>query len=167
VTPREPGGIDPPEGPFPGLTRTPSLGVVNLAVFGCFMLTAGLGSIVPHFVKDRLPDQFRPLWRRVLATPDEEWDLVGETVAVASQWVIGITELTAGALGLFAVFAPRKRIRLAQVGMGLATGLFGTFMVVLFFLHEAELPKWSQYPALLVWIAATWLLLERDALRRA
>lgn len=143
--------------------QTPSLGLINLSIFGAFMLVAGIGSIVPQIVKDRLPDQFRPLWQRVLATPDEEWNIVGESLAVASQWVIGIAELTAGVAGIAAVVVQSRRMTLAKFGLGLATGLFGTFMVVLFFLHEAALPKWNQYPAMFVWIAATWILLERES----
>lgn len=143
--------------------RAPSLGLINLAVFGLFMAVAGIGSIVPHLVRDRLPEQFRPLWRRVLGTPDEEWNIVGESLAVASQWIIGLTELTAGSLGIAAVFAVRRRRPLAHLALSIATALFGTFMLVLFFLHEAALPKWNQYPAILVWLAVTWALLERDA----
>lgn len=143
--------------------RLPTLGELNLAIYGAFMLVAGVGSIVPRLVKDRLPEQFRPLWQRLLATPDEEWGIVGEGIAVASQWVIGLSELAAGALAAAAVVVRSRRRMLAHLGLGLGTGLFGSFMLVLFFLHEADLPKWNQYPAILVWIAATWVLLERDA----
>jgi len=143
--------------------RVPSIGLVNLGVFGLFMLTAGVGSLVPRLVKDRLPDQFRPVWQRLLLMPDEEWSMVGETVAVASQWVIGATEMGAGPLALAAVvWLPRRR-ELAQIALGTATALFGAFMVVLFLLHEADLPKWNQYPGLLLWIAATWFLIERES----
>lgn len=147
--------------------KLPSLGVINLGVFGVFMLVAGVGSIVPQIVKDRLPEQFRPLWQRVLGTPDEEWNIVGESIAVASQWIIGMTEIVAGAIGLAAVFVASRRRTLAHISLGLATALFGSFMIVLFFLHEASLPKWNQYPAILVWIAATWFLLEHEAGRVA
>lgn len=147
--------------------RLPTLGLINLAIFGLFMITAGIGSIVPQIVKDRLPEQFRPLWQRVLGTPDEEWNIVGEGLAVASQWIIGLTELAAGFIALAALVSVPRRRTLAQLGLGLATGLFGAFMIVLFFLHEAALPKWNQYPAILVWLAATWFLLEYEAGRMA
>lgn len=143
--------------------RLPPLGLINLTVFGVFMLVAGVGSIVPQIVKDRLPEQIRPLWQRVLGTPDEEWNIVGESIAVASQWIIGVTELAAGGIALAGVCVTSRRRVLAHASLALATALFGTFMIVLFFLHEASLPKWNQYPALLVWIAATWFLLEHES----
>ncbi len=143
--------------------KLPSLGPINLALFSIFMLIAGIGSIVPVLVKDRLTEQFRPLWQRLLATPDDEWGFVGESVAIASQWIIGLTELTAAFLAATALTRPTHRLALAKAALGLATALFGAFMIVLFFLHEASLPKWNQYPAILVWIGLTWILVERDA----
>lgn len=145
--------------------RFTALGVINLAVFGVFMIVAGFGSIVPHIVIDRLTMQFKPLWRRVLFASDEEWSIVGDSFAVASQWVIGITEMTIGVAALAGVFTPKRRLALAQFSLGTATALFGTFMIVLFFLHEAELPKWKQYPAILVWIGVIWFLLNQPAQR--
>lgn len=143
--------------------RPPAIALINLAVFGVFMVIAGIGTLVPPLVKDRLPDQIRPLWQRLLAMPDDEWNMVGESVAVTSQWLIGLTEFFAGALALAALIAPTRRTKLAGISLAVGTGLFGTFMAVLFFLHETDLPKWSQYPALLVWIGATWMLLNTSA----
>ncbi|MEN0020238.1 MAG: hypothetical protein AAF747_05085 [Planctomycetota bacterium] len=146
--------------------QLPSIGLINLSVFGAFMLVAGVGSLVPSVVRDRLPESFRPLWRSVLTASDSALGPFGEALAVMSQWIIGITEFVAGAAALAAVFVERVRGPLAKLGLGLATSLIGTFMVVLFLLHEPALPKWTQYPPLLVWFAATWLLLEHEAGRR-
>lgn len=151
------------------------MGLVQLGVYAVFMLIAGVGSLAPHVVKDRFPEQFRPLWRRLfgqemdavladLAQPDAEWQLVPDTLAVASQWVIGLSELTIGGLASGAVVLYVRGRRRAEVlaGISLCGGaaLFGTFMVVLFYLHEANLPKWNQYPAVLVWIGVVWWLLR-------
>jgi len=141
--------------------KNPSLGVVNLAVFGVFMIVAGFGSIVPNIVVDRMARQFRPLWECVLATPDDEWSMINSSIAIASQWAIGLTELAIGATAIAGVFSPRRRQRLAMLSFCAGTVLFGTFMIVLFFLHEASLPTWNQYPVILVWIAVMQVLLER------
>ena len=149
-----------PARPF---NRTPGLGLINLAIFAAFMAVAGVGTLVPALVKDRLPEQFEPLWNAVVGRGDDGWSRLAEPLALASQWAIGLTELAIGALASAAVFSQAQRNGLAKASLGLATALFGLFMVVLFFLHEKDLPKWNQYPAILVWIAATWVLLEREA----
>ncbi|TVQ61860.1 MAG: hypothetical protein EA378_07350 [Phycisphaerales bacterium] len=140
--------------------RTQTLALINLLVFSLFMCIAGLGSLVPAMVKDRVPDQFTPLWRTILGSNHEDqWQRLPDILAVISQWVIGLAELAIGVVAAIAVVRPKHRLRLASLSLSGAAALFGTFMVVLFFLHAKELPQWNQYPAILVWIAAMWLLL--------
>ena len=164
-TPQDRSPQTPPAAPSAAPVAPPAIALINLAIFAFFMVTAGVGTLVPPLVKDRLPEQFRPLWQRLLATPDDEWNIVGESIAISTQWAIGLAELSIGALALAALVSPALRPRFANLALCGATALFGTFMLVLFFLHEADLPKWNQYPGLLLWIAATWALLRLPAQR--
>jgi hypothetical protein len=148
--------------------RTHTLGLINLIVFSLFMCIAGLGSLVPKLVKDRVPEQFSPLWRTILGSNHEDqWQRLPDTLAVISQWIIGLAELAIGVVAAIAALRPKHRLRLASLSLSGAAALFGTFMVVLFFLHAKDLPQWNQYPAILVWLASIWLLLAHAGERSA
>ncbi len=131
-----------------------------LAVMALFQGMAAFATFLPSFVHDRVPEQFVPVWRFLTRpfygeTPNEA---VIQTLAVASQWIIGASEAVISiALGL-AVFWPRRRRALASFGLGYAAGLFSVFMFTMFAMHDKKLPAWNQYPAILAWIAAIWLV---------
>lgn len=100
-----------------------------------------------------------PVWRFLTQpiygqAPNER---VVFALAVASQWIIGTTELLAGIGCLVASAWPRRRLSLTNLSCGLSTGLFGTFLLVMFAMHDKNLPQWNQYPAILAWIGVTWL----------
>lgn len=150
--------------------RASGVGLVNLCLFGVFMLIAGVGTLVPPVVRDRVPEQIGPLWERVFAgrlggalTGDDGAAAarLGESLALASQWVIGLTELLVGGLVMLAVVSRRARMPAARAGLMTALALFGTFMIVLFLLHDEDLPRWSKFPGVLAWIGVTWMLVER------
>lgn len=138
----------------------PSLPAVMLTVMALFQGLAAFATFIPSFVHDRVPEQFIPVWT-FLTTPicrDAPNEAVILTLAVASQWIIGISEaIISIALGL-AVLWPRRRRGLANFGLGYSTELFGAFLFTMFAMHDKKLPAWNQYPAILAWIAATWLV---------
>lgn len=133
---------------------------VMLALMALFQCAAVFATFIPSFVHDRVPDQFVPVWT-FLTTPfygESPNVAVIQTLALASQWIIGVSEaIISVALGAAAVL-PRRRLALAHFGLGYATALFGAFMLTMFAMHDKKLPAWNQYPAILAWIAATWLV---------
>ncbi len=88
-------------------------------------------------------------------TPNES---VVRTLAYASQFIIGGSEAIIATALLGAAVMPRRRLALANFGLGYAIGLFSVFMLVMFVMHDPKLPKWNQYPAILARFAVTWLL---------
>lgn len=140
--------------------RLPGPSGVMLTVAGLFLLAAAAGTFLPRFVHDRVHDQFIPVWE-ALTSPvpgDSPNETLVAALARASQWIIGLCELAAAALLLTAATSPRLRPKLAPVGLGLAMGLFGAFLIVLFSIHDRALPWWTQYPPILAWLGVTWLV---------
>lgn len=140
--------------------RVPTLPAVMLGVLGVFQITAAFATFIPSFVHDRVPKQFVPVWTFLTKSiyGDTPNDAVINTLAVASQWVIGVTEAIIGLALLGAVLMPARRLALANFGLGLMIGLFGAFMLTMFAMHDKSLPAWNQYPAILAWAGATWLV---------
>lgn len=139
----------------------PSVPSVMTGVLGIFMLTASFGTMIPGFVHDRVPKQFVPtchwLVSHVVETPSEDLVMV---LARISQVIIAGVELIAGLAMLAATFLPAKRLVLTNFGVGLCMGLFGAFMLTMFAMHDKSLPAWNQYPAILAWLGATWLVVS-------
>jgi hypothetical protein len=152
----------PPEPPMH--KSIPGVPAMMTLMLGLFMVMAGFGSILPGFVKDRVPEQFIPIWQWILRTPTE-----GEPVplvmalAYASQWLIGCTEFAIGVLLLAATFLPHKRLSLTSLGVMLATAMFGAFMLTMFAMHDYNLPRWNQFPAILAWLGVIWAVVWIEA----
>jgi hypothetical protein len=87
-------------------------------------------------------------------------DPVIRFLAVTSQYVIGGSEAIIGLALLGAAVFPRRRISLANFGLGYSMGLFMAFMLTMFAMHDKKLPAWNQYPAILAWIGITWLVVS-------
>lgn len=144
------------------LNKLPGLPCVMLAITGLFMVIAGVATAVPGLVHDRLNKQFIPVWSWFLGAESGAASGGGEVgnavkvLAVGSQWVILLVELTAGVVLLAASAMPRKRLELANLGLCMMGGLFGAFMLTMFIMHDKSLPAWNQYPAILGWIVVTW-----------
>lgn len=141
-------------------SKIPAVPTVMLTVMGLFHAIAGLASLVPTFVKDRVAAQFVPVWT-FLTKPiygDAPNDGVVEILAVASQIIIGVSELAIGGILLAAAIVPGKRLFLTNLGLSYAAGLFGAFLLTMFAMHDHSLPKWNQYPGILAWIGVTWLI---------
>lgn len=140
-------------------TVIPSAPAVMTCVLGLFMVIASLGTVLPGFVHDRVPKQFTPVCNWMLSQFIHE---PGETLVLIfarlSQVIIAVTELTIGVVMLAATFIPARRLVLTNLGVGLSMGLFGTFMLTMFAMHDKSLPAWNQYPAMLSWLGATWLV---------
>jgi hypothetical protein len=146
----------------------PSVPAVMLATMGLFQVTAAVASFVPGFVHDRVPQQFTPVWTFLTG-----WMYDGAlneslvyTLAVASQFIIGTSEAIIGVSLLAAAGMPRRRLALANFGLGYSVGLFGAFMLTMFAMHDKSLPAWNQYPAILTWIGVTWLVVALTEQRR-
>ena len=77
-------------------------------------------------------------------------------MTVASQYIIGTAEMLAGIGCLVASVWLRRRLALTNFSCGLSAGLFGTFLLVMFSMHDKNLPHWDQYAAILAWIGVTW-----------
>lgn len=138
----------------------PTMPCVMTGILGIFLVLAALGTWIPSLVHDRFPKQFTPVWEFFLSVGRDGPADPG-VVAVAariSQYIIGLTELVAGVALLAAVAYAPKRLVLTNFGCGLAAGLFGAFMVTMFIIHDRSLPTWNQYPAILAWIALTWIM---------
>jgi hypothetical protein len=135
---------------------------VMLAFAGMFQIMAAFGAFIPSFVHDRVPEQFIPVWR--FLTRPFYGDVPSESVILAlatiSQYIIGITEGAIGLTLLIAAGSSRRRLALANFGLGLSIGLYGTFMLTMFAMHDPSLPKWNQYPAILAWLGVTWLVVS-------
>jgi uncharacterized membrane protein YeaQ/YmgE (transglycosylase-associated protein family) len=138
----------------------PTLPTVMLTVFGLWQIVAGLGTLIPKFVHDRVPNQFVPVMTWLFkAFGSENPDPASiKTAAYLSQWVIGLTEIVIGAAALLAAVDRARRLALANFSLGLAAGLFGAFLLTMFMMHDKSLPSWNQYPAICAWIGATWLV---------
>lgn len=134
---------------------------VLLAMMACFQLLASLGTLIPSFVKDRVNEQFIPIWEHFLApfTGGQPSEGLLRAMAVLSQWIIGLWELAAGIILLAAIFKPAQRLRLSSAGLGMVFSLYSVFMFTLFGTHDKRLHHWDQYPALLAWIIATWVVI--------
>lgn len=142
------------------LQRIPTLPAVMLSVFGLWQIVAGLGTLIPGFVHDRVPRQFVPVMEFFFkAFGASEPDPASiKFAAHLSQWIIGLTEIVIGATALAAVAVRSRRLELANFSLGLGTGLFGAFLLTMFIMHDKSLPSWNQYPAISAWIGATWLV---------
>jgi len=84
--------------------------------------------------------------------------------------IIGGSELIIGASLLAAAASPaakERRRNLANFGLAFATGLFTVFLITMFTMHDKDLPKWNQYPAILTWIGVTWLVVALTDAPRA
>jgi uncharacterized membrane protein YczE len=143
---------------FKGFSIGPAAAM--LVIGGLFMILAGLGSLIPSFVKDRGPLQFEPVWRFLMkpVLGESPSDGVMTGLALASQVVIGVVELVIGAVLLAAAALPTRRVTLTSAGVTAGIGLFGVFMLTMFAMHDPTLPKWNQYPAILAWLGVTWLM---------
>lgn len=142
-------------------TCLPSPTLLLALVLGIFFVIAGVGSWVPWMVKDRYDEQFLPMMVSVFG---------GETplalfCARASQVIIGIVELVGGICFLWGVIDKKRRLLLLKVGYGLMMLLMGTFMIVLFYLHDYSLPRWNQFPAILAMLLLGWLATEHEESR--
>ncbi len=131
-----------------------------LTVFGLWQVVAGLGTLIPKFVHDRVPNQFVPVaawFSRALGgeEPDPEsiWNL-----ARVFQWIIGPVELVIGVTALAAAIHRPRRLAWTNFSLGLSAGLFGAFLLTMFIMHDKSLAAWNQYPAISAWIAGTWLV---------
>lgn len=131
-----------------------------LCVFGLWQIVAGLGTLIPGFVHDRVPNQFIPVmtWFFKAFGAQDPGAATINAAAHISQWIIGLTELVIGAAALLAAFDRARRLALANFSLGLAAGLFGAFLLTMFIMHDKSLPAWNQYPAISAWIGATWLV---------
>lgn len=145
----------------------PSLPVVLLVLLGLFMLIAMFGTLIPHFVTDRMPKQFIPVstwfferFGADLSTPEgqERWAGPIQMKARVCQIIIAVTEGIIAVTAIAAACMPKRRLTLAHFSLGLATGLFGAFMLTMFAIHSKDLPAWNQYPAIFAWLGITWLL---------
>lgn len=138
----------------------PALPTVMLTVFGLWQIVAGLGTLIPKFVHDRVPNQFVPVMNWFFKAFGVD-DPAPETIKLAahiSQWIIGPVEVLIGITALIAAVNRPKRLAYANFSLGLATGLFGAFLLTMFIMHDKSLPAWNQYPAISAWIAGTWLV---------
>lgn len=134
---------------------------VLLAMMACFQLLASLGTLIPAFVKDRVNEQFIPIWEHFLApfTGGQPGGSLLRTMAILSQWIIGLWELATGLVLLAAIFKPEQRLRLSSAGLGMAFCLYSVFMLTLFGTHDKRLHHWDLYPPMLAWIIATWIVI--------
>ncbi len=142
------------------MLKVPTLPVVMLTVFGVWQVVAGLGTLIPKFVHDRVPKQFIPVMEwffKAFGAAEPDPDTV-KLAAHVCQWIIGLTEIVIGATALGAAALPRKRLELANFSLGLATGLFGAFLLTMFIMHDKTLPAWNQYPSIAAWIGVVWLV---------
>lgn len=147
--------------------RIPGLPAVMTCIAGLFMLVAGFGTVIPSFVKDRLPEQFVPIGQWVVGKfVDTPPDGLVMAFAYACQWIIACAEWSIGLSLLAATFVPNKRPELTNLGLGLFAGLMGAFMIMMFMMHDYNLPRWNQFPAILGWIGITWLLVMYEASQR-
>lgn len=140
--------------------KAPGLPAVMLAVAGLFHAVAALGTWIPSFIDDRVQEQFIPVWRLLLRPIQGEAPIESLVSALAhmSQFLIGTSEVVIAIALLGAAFRPRRRLAWANFGLAYATGLFGTFMIVLFALDDKNLPKWPMYLGVLTWLGATWVV---------
>ncbi len=79
-------------------------------------------------------------------------------LARISQFIIGVMELIGGAFFLIGVFIRSERLYFLTLAYGLMIALMGTFMIVLFYLHDYNLPRWNQFPAILAMLLLGWFV---------
>lgn len=146
-------------------SRIPGVPAVMTGVAGLFMLIAGFGSVIPSFVKDRMPEQFIPIGQWVIGrfTDGPAPENAVMIFAYASQYIIACTEWAIGISLLAATFMPRKRLALTNFGVGLFIGLIGAFMITMFAMHDYNLPRWNQFPAILAWLGVTWMVVSMES----
>ena len=151
------------------MPKMPGVAGVMLFTMGAFQGAAAFACFIPSFVHDRVPDQFVPVWR-FLTRPlygDTPNEAVVKALAVSSQIIIGSTEAFVAATLLAAAFQPRRRLALAQAGLGASLLLYTAFMLTMYAMHDKSLPNWNQYPAILAWIGVTWAVVCLDASRQS
>jgi len=142
--------------------RPMSPATVMLGGAGVFHLIASAVTFVPSFVHDRVTAHFIPVWAFLTQPVGEAvGDEVIRALAVASQITIGGSELVIGGALMGAAALPvgsERRRAWASFGLAFSMGLFGVFLAVLFAAHDPGLPNWKQYPPILAWLGATWLV---------
>jgi hypothetical protein len=144
----------------------PSIGTVSLGMTAMFQGVAAAGTFFPSFVHDRVEMQFKLVWRFLLGVEtaaSSDAAPLADFLARASQLIIGGCEAVIALALLAAMLSPRgssRRLHLANFGLALGVGLFSTFLIVLFAMHDSSLPKWNQYPSIIAWFGATWLIVS-------
>jgi hypothetical protein len=131
-----------------------------LTVAGLFQVVAAFASAVPAFVHDRVPNQFVPVWN-FLTYPvygDAPNEAVVWALARISQVIIVVSEGAIGVTLLAAVAMKARRLALANFALAYASALYGAFLLTMFAMHDPDLPKWNQYPAILAWTGVIWLV---------
>lgn len=131
--------------------------LASLVVLAVFAIAAGLGNWFAGFIMDRHTYQYLPLMQVVLPGVAES---VQSFVAHLVRFGCGFVELSAGFLLLIGISRTSLRRVAIDWGCALLVMQFGLCLLVIFVLHhvpELTLPKWNQYPAILVWILATWM----------
>ncbi|MCW5933602.1 MAG: hypothetical protein KIT45_04775 [Fimbriimonadia bacterium] len=139
-----------------------SFASLMLLMLGCFNLLSALGTFVPSFVKDRVNKQFIPVWENLLSplSGGQPSESAVRNLAVISQWIIGTWELVMGCFLIAAAFLPARRVPFSNVGLGMALAIFSVFTFVTFGTHDERLPHWDQYPQLMIWVAAVWIVVH-------
>ena len=144
------------------VNRIPALPVIMLAIFGIWGLLASLVTFDPDFAVDRVNTQFIPVSQWIVQVFNDSPDPASLSVmARAFQLIIGTIEASFGLICLAAVFWRRHRLMLTNLGLGTAASLFGSFLLMMFAMHDKELP-WNQYPAIFAWIGVTWIMIFAD-----
>lgn len=131
--------------------------LASLVVLAVFAIAAGLGNWFTGFIMDRHTYQYLPLMQVVLPGVAES---VQSFVAHLVRFWCGLVECTAGLLLLVGIFRTSLRRVAIDWGCAVLVAQFGLCLMVVFLLHhvpELTLPQWNQYPAILVWILATWM----------
>lgn len=143
----------------------PGVGTVLLGTQGVFFLAAALVTLIPSLGHDRVPKQFIPVWSFLLDPfyAEEPNQSLVKFIAVASQLIIGVSEAAIGWLLMVAAFVRSRRTQLARLGLGYGIGLFGTFMLTMFIMHDKNLPAWNQYPAILAMFGVTWMIVRSES----
>jgi hypothetical protein len=136
---------------------TPSFPALMCLVLGVFLVNAAFGVWIEGYVKERSSEQFIPIWTFFLG-PLGAGPGVIQAMTAISKLLIGLVEFAAGGALILAAILRRRRMALTNLGCWLSLALFGLFCLVLFAMHDYDLPRWNQFPALFTWIGATWLV---------
>lgn len=143
--------------------RIPAVPTIMLAIFGMWGLLASYVTFDPDFAVDRVNQQLIPVSQWIVLIFNDSADPKSlSALARVFQVIIGAVEATWGLTCLLAVFWRRHRLMLTNLGLGLATGMFGSFLLMMFAMHDKELPAWNQYPAIFAWIGVTWIMIFAD-----